>query len=227
MEAIILVGGLGTRLAHIVSDCPKPMAIVAGKPFLTYILDHLCSQGVTRAILATGHMSQTISDYFGNSYKNIELAYSVEDSPLGTGGAIKKALDLVKDSEVFIVNGDTYFDVNFAVMHNKKIEYNAEMVIATKCMENFDRYGSLVIKNNKILKFNEKKYVNRGKINGGVYLIEKSQLDEFVEAKFSYESDYLEIDTANKAIFAVNFDTYFIDIGVPEDYYKANEDFAN
>jgi len=122
METIILVGGFGTRLSHIVSDVPKPMIPVNGKPFLKYLFDYLLKNGVTYIILAVGYKSEIIQKYFGDDYKGISITYSVENTPLGTGGAIKKALDCCNEKYVFIVNGDTYFDVDLKQMKDFHIK---------------------------------------------------------------------------------------------------------
>ena len=145
MEAIILAGGLGTRLSHIVKDVPKPMAPVAGRPFLEYILDYLIENDIKRVILATGYKHEIIEQHFGNLYKNIEIIYSVENEPLFTGGAIKKALSKCKENNVFIINGDTYFNVDLKEMKKFHIESNSEITIATKLMYDFERYGTVVL----------------------------------------------------------------------------------
>ena len=113
MEAIILAGGFGTRLQSVVHDVPKPMAPVADKPFLAYLLDQLDRQGCTHAILAVGYKKEVIQNFFGSNYKGISLSYSVEDKPLLTGGALKKALKQATEDAVLVLNGDTFFDVDF------------------------------------------------------------------------------------------------------------------
>ena len=115
-EAIVLAGGFGTRLAHIVSDVPKPMAPVCGRPFLRFILDDLQKKGVERIILATGYKRECIEEFFGTHYRGMEIVYSPEDTPLGTGGAIKRALSLCREDWVAVLNGDTYFDVDFSTL---------------------------------------------------------------------------------------------------------------
>lgn len=225
MEAIILAGGFGTRLSHIVTDVPKPMAKVSGHPFLNYIFEYLLQNDIKHIILAVGYKAKTIQDYFGNNYKGIPITYSMEDTPLGTGGAIKKAISYSKGDNTFIVNGDTYFDVDLKNMNTFHHDNNSDISIAVKPMSNFERYGSVVIDGNRIKKFEEKKPTLKGKINGGIYLINNKILNSVKEESFSFEKVVLESGLV--PIYAFESNGYFIDIGVPEDYYKAQEDFEN
>ncbi|WP_425806384.1 nucleotidyltransferase family protein [Desulfitobacterium sp. Sab5] len=226
MEAIILAGGFGTRLAHIVSNVPKPMAPVNGQPFLQYIIDDLIGKGITKVVIAVGYKKESIIDHFGKSYKGCEIIYSKEDTPLFTGGAIKKALNQCRDQNVFIINGDTFFDVNLLEMLKDHRKNNADLTIATKEMENFERYGTVIIENNKITRFLEKKPERDGIINGGIYLIRKTILLTFNEERFSFETEIMEKKLNELNIYAYMSNGYFIDIGVPEDYAKAQLDFA-
>lgn len=218
MEAIILAGGFGTRLKHVVSDVPKPMAPINDKPFLEYIFEDLNKKGVTNVVLAVGYMKEKIEEYFKYQYKNIEISYSEENSPLGTGGAIKKAVLKCREENIFIINGDTFYDVDLEKMRKFHIENKSSLTIAVKEMENFDRYGSLIIENNKIIKFEEKKPMSKGKINGGIYLIKKNTFQGIEEESFSFEKEILENEKTEK--YAYESNGYFIDIGIPEDYYK-------
>lgn len=220
MEAIILAGGFGTRLQSVVSDVPKPMAPVNGKPFLEYILKLLKKHGFNRIIMAVGYKSEVIVNYFGNKYLDMEILYSNEDYPLGTGGCIKKALELVNDEYVYIINGDTYFDINLSNMKTKK-----DIMIACKYMSNFDRYGKVIIENNRIVKFQEKKPNQDGYINGGIYLFRKNIFDGFnLNEKFSLEVDFFEKYINELYIEPFLSNDYFIDIGIPDDYKKFQED---
>lgn len=223
MEAIILAGGFGTRLSHIVSDVPKPMAPLKGYPFLKYIMDYLLEKEFNHIILAVGYKAQIIQDYFGNNYQGINISYSIEDNPLGTGGAIKKALNFCLEENVFIINGDTYFNVDLEKMNTFHSKNNSSLTVAIKSMDNFERYGAVIVEENLIKKFEEKKATIKGKINGGVYLMKKAVLDITNEKAFSFEKIILESKVVD--IYAFEDDGYFIDIGVPEDYYKAQKDF--
>lgn len=227
MEAIILAGGFGTRLAHIVKDVPKPLADINGKPFLCYLFDYLIDNGINKVVLATGYKHEYIENYFSNKYKDIDIIYSREISPLGTGGAIKKALEKCEDDNVFVVNGDTFFNVDLSLMKEKYISLNTNIMIAAKKLKNFDRYGSLTIQNDKIVEFNEKRSLKEGLINGGVYFMNKHLLENIKQEKFSFECDFLEKDTITKNISVFISNGYFIDIGVPEDYSKAQKELKN
>lgn len=226
MEAVILAGGFGTRLSHIVSDVPKPMAPVAGHPFLKYILDDLIVKGISRVVMAVGYKKESIITFFGQSYNGCEIVYSNEEKPLLTGGAMKKALTICKEDQVFVVNGDTFFDVNLQAMAAKHIENNADLTIATKEMKDFDRYGTVITEKDRISAFMEKKRINYGVINGGIYLINKDLLSLFTESRFSFETEIMEKRVNEIKIYAFLSGGYFIDIGVPEDYAKAKIDFA-
>lgn len=226
MEAIILAGGFGTRLAHIVNDVPKPMAPVAGQPFLKYVMDDLIKKGITKTVMAVGYKKEKIMDYFGQKYKGCKVIYSEEDEPLFTGGAIKKALKKCQDENIFIVNGDTFFDVNLLDMLDNHRKNNSELTIATKRMKNFDRYGTIIEDNGKIINFIEKKKQINGIINGGIYLIQKDLLLTFQNEKFSFETEFMEKKVNVLKIYSYLSTGYFIDIGIPEDYLKAQLDFS-
>jgi D-glycero-alpha-D-manno-heptose 1-phosphate guanylyltransferase len=225
MEAIILAGGLGTRLSHILADVPKPMADVNGEPFLTYIFEYVLKNRIEHVVLAVGYKAEFIKDYFKDEYKGIKITYSFEDIPLGTGGAIKKALNCCKSSDVFILNGDTYFDVDLNEMKVFHEKNQSKLTVAVKELSNFDRYGSVVIENDMIKRFVEKKPTDQGKINGGIYRLQKEVLNSVNKELFSFEKVILESGIVD--IYAFRSDRYFIDIGVPEDYYKAQGDFLN
>jgi len=190
MEAIVLAGGFGTRLAHVVSDVPKPMAPVCGRPFLRFILDDLQVKGMERVILAVGYRQEIIREYFGGQYRGMQILYSTEDTPLFTGGAIKKALCLCRDDRVFVVNGDTFFDADL----NAMLEEETPIVVAVKRLEKFSRYGTVHVSDGRITGFTEKCPCEEGLINGGVYLISRTLLEDIPKEKFSLETEVLEID---------------------------------
>lgn len=227
MEAIILVGGYGKRLSHIISDVPKPMAPVNGRPFLEYILDELIDQGITKVTLAVGYKREIIENYFKNEYKGIKVIYSIEDTPLFTGGAIKKALSKCNNDHIFIINGDTFFKVNLKDMQDYHIQHCADITVAKKLMHNFDRYGTVECLNKRIIKFHEKKLTESGYINGGVYLLKKDVLACIKNQQFSFELDIMGKMLTDLNIYAYKSKGYFIDIGIPEDYHKAQVDFKN
>ena len=224
--AIILAGGLGTRLRSVINDLPKPMAPVNGKPFLHYIFQYLVKQQVNEVVLSVGYKHETIKDFFCVEYLGIKIQYSVEEEPLGTGGGIKQAFDLL-NGPAYVLNGDTFFDVDLHSLKDFYFESESDMVLALKMLQNFDRYGTVQLNvENRITKFEEKKLVSEGLINGGVYFFDK-KLFTHVETgtKFSFETEILEKYTGKLKFSGKVFDGYFIDIGIPEDYNKAGHDF--
>jgi len=226
ITAIVLAGGLGTRLRGVINDLPKPMAPVNGKPFLHYVLLYLSEQNIGKAILSVGYKSEAIEDYFRGKYIGIEIVYCKENEPLGTGGGIKKAFELVDDF-AFVLNGDTFFDIDLAALKSFYFETSSDISLALKQMKNFDRYGTVQMNEERISRFTEKKFLAHGLINGGVYFFHKKIFDTVAEQKFSFEKDVLEKYVNDKKINGKVFDNYFIDIGIPEDYAKAQEDFKN
>jgi D-glycero-alpha-D-manno-heptose 1-phosphate guanylyltransferase len=225
-EAIILAGGFGTRLQSIVNNVPKCMAPVNGKPFISYVVNHLLSQGVNRIIFSLGYKSESIIDYIEKEYKNLDKEYSIEQTPLGTGGAIKLACAKAKEKRVIIQNGDTLFKVNIRDLTNFHYSKNADCVVALKEMVNIDRYGTVDMNNkNIIIAFNQNHSCQFGLINGGVYILNaKEFLKENLPEAFSFETDYLQRFFSVRAMFGLKQDEYFIDIGVPDDYERARDE---
>lgn len=224
-EAIILAGGMGTRLKSMVSDIPKPMAEVAGKPFLEYLLNKLSDSGIVRVILAVGYKYEVIKEYFGEFYNGMELVYSIEDEPLGTGGAIAQALSLATKKHLFLLNGDSYHDVDLKALSQFHEHNGFQLTFALKPMTNFDRYGVVVVEGDKVTAFKEKGYYSNGLINGGVYALSANLLKSIADKRFSFETDFIDKEFKNIGFGGCISDTYFIDIGIPEDYIKANQDF--
>jgi D-glycero-alpha-D-manno-heptose 1-phosphate guanylyltransferase len=222
MEAIVLAGGLGTRLRSVIPDLPKPMAPVAGRPFLAWILDRLADAGFRRVVLAVGYRHETIRDFFGLSYRGVELAYSVEDAPLGTGGAIRLALGHVDESPVFVLNGDTYLEADYAAMLAAHVTHGVELTVAVARVADVSRYGSLEIKDDRICGFLEKGSQGPGYINAGVYLMARGLVETIpVGTGHSFENELLMPRVAELRPLAFRADGLFIDIGVPEDYERA------
>lgn len=229
-EAIILAGGIGTRLKEVVPDSPKPMALINGKPFLEYLLKYLSKNGITHVILSVGFKAEQIQNYFKNKFNNLEIIYSVEKQPLGTGGGIRLALQKAKTENVFIVNGDTLFNIDLQKITDFHKKNNSDLSIALNKIDDSSRYGTILIDdNNKIIRFKEK---NEKKIsaliNGGTYLISKTQFLKLnLPEKFSFEKDYLEKYFETQRFYGIEFNNYFIDIGIPETYKLAQSDFLN
>lgn len=225
MDAIVLAGGMGTRLKAVVKDIPKPMAPIGNRPFLSYILDELYAQGVRRAVLSTGYKHEVVEEYFGNHYKGLEIEYSVEDSPLGTGGAIKKALACVQTPQAMILNGDTMFKVDLQAMQRFHQEKGADMTLALRKMEKCDRYGTVETEAHRVVRFGEKMASKPGAINGGIYMLNKDVvLGKGLPEKFSFEKDFMEAFYQDINMLAYESDAYFIDIGIPQDYARAQNE---
>lgn len=228
-QAIILAGGLGTRLRSVVSELPKCMAPVAGKPFLYYVIAHLQKQGIVDFIFSVGYKSESIVEYITMQYghnSDINMQFSIEQEPLGTGGAIKLASEKVSGKNVIICNGDTLFKIDNEALGNFHELHNSDCTLTLKPMKNFDRYGVVEINDaNLIISFKEKQFYENGLINGGVYALNTGTfLKEDLPGKFSFEKDYLEKFVHKKDMYGVIQDEYFIDIGIPEDYERAQEE---
>ena len=223
---IILAGGLGTRLRSVVSDLPKCMAPVNGKPFLSYVIDYFQQQSISNFILSIGYKHEAIVEFLNTQYSTINIQYSIEEEPLGTGGAIKKACSLINDENVFVTNGDTLFKAGVSSLQTFHKNKNAECTLALKPMQDFNRYGVIELNEDDSIKsFNEKKYYKSGLINGGLYMLNVPEfLYEPFPEKFSFETAYLEKFYTQHKMFGLIQDEYFIDIGIPEDYERAQRE---
>lgn len=227
-QAIILAGGLGTRLRSVVSQLPKCMAPVAGKPFLHYVIKHLQTQGVEKFIFSIGYLSEVIEDFLAKEYSSLDYQLSVEEEPLGTGGAIYLACKKANTENILALNGDTLFTADIHSLLSFHKQKNAECSLALKPMQQFDRYGVVELdENNCVNSFKEKNYYDTGLINGGIYSINKSQfLSRQFPEKFSFEKDYLEAMVDEQKFYGLEQDKYFIDIGIPEDFERAQTELA-
>jgi D-glycero-alpha-D-manno-heptose 1-phosphate guanylyltransferase len=226
MEAIILAGGFGTRLRSVVSDLPKPLAPVGGRPFLAILLDQLVAQGFKHVVLSVGYKHELIQQAFGNKYQNLTLSYAVEEVPLGTGGAICLAASLCKTTEVFVLNGDSYVDLDFAAMRGAHRACRAQLSICAVTVPEAGRYGCVQIEADRIVGFSEKGTAGPGLINAGVYLFAPSLVvNANLPKAFSVERDFLMARLHQLSPLAFVVDGLFIDIGVPEDYARADAIF--
>ncbi len=227
-EAVILAGGLGSRLQGVVPDVPKVLAPVASKPFLSHVIDYLRLQGVTRFVFALGYKAGRVEGFLKEQYPTLSYAVVVEDEPLGTGGAIRVALQKTKADQVLIVNGDTLFKVNIEKLFEQHTVQHAACTLALKPMSTNARYGSVILEqSNRIVSFGEKGSAAGGLINGGVYVLDKAKFfSHSFPQKFSFEEQYLQSYVQQEHFYALVQDAYFIDIGVPEDFSKAQKDLA-
>jgi D-glycero-alpha-D-manno-heptose 1-phosphate guanylyltransferase len=227
-EAIILAGGLGTRLSSVLEKTPKSIAPVRGRPFLVYLLENLIRYNFTSAILATGYRHIDIMAFFGDTYKGMKLLYSVEEEPLGTGGAILKALSMVTGDTCVVLNGDTLFSIDLEEFEDFYYRNEPDLSVALKPMRNFERYGNLTMEGNRIISFEEKRYCKSGLINGGIYLLKKDWVVKHAPGeKFSFERDIMEKRASGDLITGYVSDAYFIDIGIPEDYARAADELPD
>lgn len=234
MEVIILAGGLGTRLRSEVKDVPKCMAPVAGKPFLWYLLTDLKKyKEITRVILSVGYLREVIFEWIPTVQDEFPFSfdYAIEEEPLGTGGGIRLAMGMVTEDEAIILNGDTYFDVDLnTLVATHKSHTDAKLTIALKPMKDFDRYGTVTTDSDgRILKFNEKQPCKEGEINGGIYCLSKDErIFEGLPKKFSFETAVMQEKCGETGcLFGVVQNGYFIDIGIPDDYHRADKEFPN
>ncbi|HUQ97163.1 MAG TPA: HAD-IIIA family hydrolase [Chitinophagaceae bacterium] len=225
-EAILLAGGLGTRLRSAVPDLPKCMAPVAGRPFLSYVIDALRLQGIERIIFSVGYKANEIETYLKAAYPTLYYTTVYEEEPLGTGGAIQFALAHCKTETVLVANGDTFFKIDLWGFEKVHAANNSECTLALKPMQNFSRYGVVELQNDLIVSFKEKQFYKSGLINGGLYLLNKKRfLERNLPQKFSFETEYLQKYGSNKTFFGSMQQGYFIDIGIPDDYAQAQKDF--
>lgn len=231
MEAIILAGGLGTRLRSVVSEVPKCMAPVAGKPFLWYLLTYLARYPeVGRVVLSVGYLREVIFDWVRSVAGQFPfpIDYAVEEVPLGTGGGIRLALSKCMSDDVLVLNGDTMFDVDLRRLFESHVQHpDAVVTLSLRQMQQFDRYGRVSMDASQVITcFHEKQYCEHGLINGGVYLIRRSRLDlSALPERFSFEKEVFEPHVQLRDLYGYVSDGFFIDIGIPEDYQRAQFEF--
>jgi len=224
MQAVILAGGLGTRLRSVVGDLPKPLAPVAGRPFLARLLDRLERQGFTSAVLSVGYRHESIVDRHGA----IRLAYAIEREPLGTGGGLRAALAMIERFPCFALNGDTLLDVDYQAMRTAHAAARAPLTMALRRIADVSRYGRAVVEDGRVVGFAAAGAPGPGLVNAGVYLFAGNLLDDpALPPSFSFERDFLEPRAATLRPLAFETDGYFIDIGVPEDYARAQRELAS
>lgn len=226
IEAIILAGGFGTRLRSVVSDRPKPMADIAGRPFLEILLGVLAKKGVTRVVFSLGYMSDLIRSYFGERYQNIDIAYAIEEVPLGTGGGIRLALSKAVSDHVYVFNGDTFLDLDIAAVERQWYERRRPIIVG-RVVSDTSRYGRLLAKNQQVVGFEPKGISGPGLINAGCYVLRADELNAFEPNRpFSLEADYLTSAIRESTFDVYVSDGYFIDIGIPDDYVRAQTELA-
>lgn len=225
-EAIILAGGLGTRLRDAVPDLPKCMAPVNGLPFLTYVIRHLLSQGVEKFIFSLGYKHEIIEEFLNSRFSTLNFQCCIEEEPLGTGGAIRLTCKQTTEKNVLVLNGDTLYKIDVQEFYQSHLNHLSFCSMALKPMQDFNRYGVVEINKGSVVKsFKEKQFYESGLINGGVYVLHvESFLKKGFPEKFSFEKDFLEKEFIHNNIYGFIQNKYFIDIGIPEDYQKAQKE---
>lgn len=218
MEAIVLAGGFGTRLRQVVADVPKPMAPIAGRPFLEILLGSLAEKGVSRVVLSLGFMAEKISGHFGSRFSGLDITYVVEDTPLGTGGATRLAATACTQDHVFVFNGDTYLDLEVDLLE-RQWQAKRHPIVVGRQVPDTTRYGRLVVDGDRITSFAEKGIAGPGLINAGCYVLATDALAQFpLNQPFSIETHYLVPEVARATVEVFVTEGMFIDIGIPEDY---------
>lgn len=222
MKCIVLCGGLGTRLGDLTRDTPKPLIPVAGRPFLAHVLDQLLIAQIDEIVIAVSFQWQKVRDEIGDRWRDVKVSYSIEQEPLGTGGAIKQAMRQAGVTEALVANGDTLLKMDAGDLLRFAHEHRADIVIALKLTEDSARFGKVNIDTSgRIVAFEEKGQCACGLINSGVYYVKDSVFATIDAAAFSFEKDVLARHHAGLAIYGMRTDAYFIDMGVPEDLARA------
>jgi len=225
--AVVLAGGLGTRLRSVVGDRPKALASICEKPFLSYLLDQLYQTGIRYTVLCTGYLGDMVQAFYGANYEAMTLAHSKEHLPLGTGGAIRFAQNLVKSDHVLVMNGDSYCSADLNKFWQWHVEKKSNATLLLTHVPNVGRYGQIKTAKNGALEDFLEKGVEHGPgwINAGVYFLSR----DFIESIPSGRSVSLEKEIFPKwigrNIYGYQSEGSFIDVGVPEDYEKAEEFF--
>lgn len=227
MQAILLAGGLGTRLRSVVNDRPKPMALIGDKPFMEYVVHELSRYGIDEIIFAVGYKGSMVEEYFGDGSRfGVKVSYAYEEELLGTAGAIKNAGRFVTEDTFFVLNADTFYQMDYGRLLRVKEENRLEMALVLREVPDISRYGAAVLDGAMLAGFNEKTAEKRpGTINGGVYLMNRELLSEIPEGKVSLENEMIPKWMAEgRRLGGFVNDGYFIDIGIPEDYFKFQAD---
>jgi D-glycero-alpha-D-manno-heptose 1-phosphate guanylyltransferase len=226
MDAVVLAGGFGTRLRAVVADVPKPMAPVAGRPFLEILLNALARQGVRRVVLSLGYQAGLIEGHFGPRFGPLDLVYEIESQPLGTGGALRKALARCNGAAALVVNGDTYLHFDLDALQAAWVREPLPTIVGVEVADTL-RYGRLRIEHGRVREFCEKGTPGRGVINSGHYLLPTRLFDGCgLTDPFSFEADFLVPQVQHLPIGAFTASGPFIDIGIPEDCRRAQTELA-
>lgn len=226
-EAIVLVGGLGTRLRSVVSELPKPLAPVAGRPFLAWLLDRLDHAGIRRVILAAGYRAEQVQAFIGTRWRGMDVVYSVEDEPLGTGGALRRASAMLQGIAVHVLNGDTFLRYDFGALERETHRSGAILGMTLANVGEVARYGAIECGQGRVIRFREKGEAGPGLINAGSYFLSVEALAVLPNRlHFSFETEVLAPLVVAGKVAAFDVTSDFIDIGVPDDYARAQALFG-
>jgi D-glycero-alpha-D-manno-heptose 1-phosphate guanylyltransferase len=222
VQAIVLAGGFGTRLRARVSEVPKPMAPIAGRPFLAYLLDRLVAAGCARVVLATGYLHEVVEAHFGTAYRGMAVGYSQETTPLGTGGAVLRALHSLPDEPTLVMNGDTWLNQDLGAFVTGARARNPADSVLLRRVDDVARFGSVALDGERIVRFGEKSGSGPGLINAGIYWLHRASFDRYnFPESFSLENDHFQAHLSELDLRGTVTEAPFIDIGVPEDYDRA------
>ncbi len=228
LSVAVLAGGLGTRLRSVVSARPKVLARVLGRPFLTYLLDQLAAGGARKVVLCTGYLADRVEEILGSRYKTLRLVYSKEEEPLGTGGAIRHALEHFPSDLLLVMNGDSFVDADLIAYLHWFLEMERDASLLLVKVPDTSRFGRVTTgEDGLILGFEEKgTYFGPGWINAGVYLLKKKLLESIPTGKsFSLERELFP-RLVEKLLYGYQSRGEFIDIGTPESYAQAENFFS-
>ncbi|RJQ13368.1 MAG: hypothetical protein C4560_14185 [Nitrospiraceae bacterium] len=225
MKAVILAGGKGLRLREAIKDIPKPMAPVAGRPFLEYLILQLIRWDIREMILSIGYKGEVIRSYFDNGSKwGVRIEYSEETEPLGTAGALKEAAGLITDENFIAMNGDSFFNLDLKTLIGFHEKHNADATIGLVRAGDSGRYGSVKVNGSGVVAaFTEKGSAGGGEINGGIYILRRSVADSIPPGNVSFETDVLP-KLAGNGLYGMASKGFFIDIGIPGDYFQLCKD---
>lgn len=222
MEAIVLAGGRGTRLASMIHGVPKVLAPVGNRPFLELLLHRLRQKGMERVVLSVGYLASSIRDHFGDEFDGLEVAYAVEQEPLGTGGAVMNALTMASTDAVFVMNGDTVVDLDYSTMLARHIDAGVTASIAVVAVPDCTRFGRVLIEEGRVAGYTEKGHAGPGLISVGTYVMSRGVFAPFnMPAVFSIETDFFASHIHDLRPLAFITSGYFVDIGIPEDLARA------
>lgn len=226
MDAIVLAGGEGTRLSKVLNGIPKPMAPIGNRVFLEIILRRLKQSQVTDVVLSVGYKANVIQQHFGSEFAGIRITYAAETYPLGTGGAIRASLAYVRGARTLVLNGDTYLELDYNRMVESHIMAGRSLSIAAVEVADTSRYGRMLVQQDTVTGFSDKASGGSGTINAGVYVVEKNLFDLDQSESFSFEKDFLARFVSSLRPYAFRTSGYFIDIGIPEDYTRAQRELT-